>query len=279
MGGGPKSFIQLRELQTYQVGLSSSFKDVYGHYDAFGDLYKTDKSQTFTLAVGAGARLADDLDAFVTVPWVYQLKETVGKPGDATNLGDVIFGAKYVLLRSLFQDDWYPTISVTGGVKAPTGTVEKLSSEGKIIPGTGNGIWEPFLGIGIQKDYRFVILGFNATYTRRFQRTVADTNGAPLSVKEGDRVELSEILTFPLSRRFSVSGGSAQTWDFATRINGAAAADTSARMATIVLSASYFLNQYWSITAGSEVAVPIAKLGVNQEATRSITVTTTYSFY
>lgn len=279
LGGGPKTFIALRELQTYQIGLSSSFKDVYGHYDAYGDLYKTDRNQTLTLSLGAGMRLTEELDVFTTIPWVYQYAERVGKPGDATSLGDVTLGGRYFLVRNLFQDDWYPTVTLLGGLKVPSGTTDRIGSAGKLVPGTGNGIWEPFLGVSVQKDLRFVIVGVNATYTRRFGRTVPDASGTPVSVKEGDRIELSESATFPVTRRLSFAAGTAQTWDLSTRINGNHADDTAARVATVFASGSYFVTRYWSVGVGAEAAIPVAKLSMNQLATRSVTVTSTYSFY
>lgn len=277
-GEGPKSFLQLRELQSYQLGISTSLKDIYGRYDEYGDLIRTDKSQTYTLSAGAAAKVTEDLDAQLLVPWVYQVKEYTGNPNSAGNLGDISVGARYALVRAFFHDDWYPSIFVSGGLKFPTGTVEALSNEGKITPGSGNGIWEPYLGVFLQKNVGFATLGLSATYTGRFKRTV-DTVQGPQSVKEGDRVTLGESGTIPLSERWSLTLGSNQTWDMARQLNGSAVADSAARFVTGVVSTTYFLTRYWAMSVEGEAALPIAKLGVNQQAARTITMTTSYAFY
>lgn len=279
LGAGPKSFIQMKDLESYQVGFSSSVRDVYGRYDAYGDLVQAEKNQTYNLSLGAGIKLYEGIDAYTTIPWVYQIKKAGGGDRSHASVGDILAGTRVLLLRSLFRDEWYPTIYVNAGLKFPTGSVEALAPNGAIQPGTGNGVWEPFLGIALQKDYQFIILGLNATYTRRFSRTVQNEGTGSLSVKEGDKFELSETGTIPLSQRLSIAFGANQAWELSRQINDSNVADSSTRAISVFLSSNYFLTRYWALSGGFEFAVPIARFGVNQQAARSLTVTSTYAFY
>lgn len=280
LGGGPKSFIQLRDLQNYQLGVSSSLRDTYGRYDAYGDLVRAEKDQTFTMAFGAGAKFIENLDSFVILPIVYRIKQSALIDVDRGNLGDVLVGSRLTVLRSLFHDEWYPTINISAGLKVPTGTVDGLSQDGHIAPGTGNGIWERFVGLGLQKDYGFLILNGSMTYTGRFGRTITGPGQEdPIVVKEGDRIELSESGLFPLTRRLSITVGSAQEWDLPRKLAGQMVSDSEARVTSLFFSSNYFLTQYWSLSAGAEFSVPIARLGMNLEATRTMSLTSTYTFY
>ncbi len=240
VGGGPKSFIQLKDLQSYQLGVSSSFQDSYGRYNSYGELVETKANPLYTLSFGAGIKVTDDLDATLTIP----------------STGAVLVGTRYLLVRSLFRDEWYPTVHLSGGLGLPAG------DKG----------WEPYFGVSFVKDYGFAILGMNGTYTRKFQR--AGNLG-----KEGDRFEVSETGTFPLSQRLSFILGSAQFWELARSLGSSSIADTAARGVSASLAASYYLTRYWNMSASWEFSVPLSKIGVNKDATRTFTLTSGYSFY
>ncbi len=279
LDGGPKSFIQLKDLESYQVGVSTSLRDTYGRYDAYGALIRAEKFQTHTLSLGAGMKILDGLDGTLTLPLVYQVKGTGSGDRERADMGDSVVGGRWLLLRSLFRDEWYPSIYFTAGLKMPTGSVESLS-DGVLQPGTGNGVWEPHAGFAFQKDYHWAVLGLSATYTNRLQRSVSSSiSEAPSTVKEGDRIDLLESATLPLSPRLSLSFGSAQSWELGREIDGKGVADSSTRVVSAFVTSQYFLSRFWSISAGWDFAIPIEKLGVNSPANRTLTVMTSYAFF
>lgn len=278
-GGGPKSFLELAELQTYKVGVSTSLLDVYGRFDPYGDLVTADKNQSYNVSLGLATRLTQDLEGSLTFPIIYQIKEVGTQQNSNSNIGDILVGLRYPLIRSLFRDEWYPSVAVLGGVKFPTGSIDTLSSSGQFSAGTGNGNWEPYLGFGISKEYGFTTIAINATFTKRFTRTVDSAAGSPSIMKEGDRIDISEAATIPFSRRFSLTLGGAQAWEMSRSVNDRTIDDSTTRVVNGFIASTYFLSPYWSLTAGLDASLPIAKLAVNQQATRTFALTTTYGFY
>lgn len=268
-GGNPKSFITLQRLQTFEVGLSSTFRDVYGEYDLYGDLEDSGRNQTLSLLFGAGARLTTDLQASLTLPLVHQENKFGRDANTRSGLGDIILGAQYTLLESLFQDEWYPTVTLAAGIKTPTGKIE-TNLGGVRTPGTGNGTWEPFLGVGLQKTYGPAILAFRASYSARLAKDALD---------KGDAVELIESVSYLFSQPFSIAAGLTQTWTLDDRISGQTKADSATRVASAFIAPTYFLTRYWSIGGGVDFALPLDRAGVNQQAGRSVTLTTKYGFY
>jgi hypothetical protein len=276
-GGSAKTFVSLQRLQNYEVGLSSSFRDVYGIYNPYGDLLEADKIQTLTVSFGAAARLADWMEGFVVLPFVYQLKKSVKIINSRTNLGDVVGGARFLLLESLFRSDWYPNVALVLGMKFPTGVIETVS-DGKVIPGTGTGTWEPFLSLELRKEYAPITLAVAVSYTGRLKRMAPGAGAAgEIEVKEGDKVELSETASYAFSRRFNTALGSSQAWEFDRTVSGVTVPYTFSRVASLSVSSTYFFTQFFSLTGGFDVSIP--RFGVNQQAPRSVTLTTKYGFY
>ncbi len=259
LGGSVKSFISLQRLQTYEVGVSTTARDVYGRYNLFGELDEAEPNQTLTLALGAGARLTQDLQAFLILPWVYRTEGGGRTDGTRAGVGDAVVGAQYTLIESLFRDDWYPTVTLTGGAKLPTGSTEtKLG--GKMVPGTGNGVWEPFFGIGLEKPLGFPTISLKATYTGR-----TGDRGAAL----GDMIELTGTVTAVLHQRFSLAAGATQAWIL----------KDGQRVASLFLTPTYYITRFWSVAAAAEVTLPMDGFGIGQQAMRAFTVTTRYGFY
>lgn len=272
IGGGPRSFVQLRDLQSYDLGIATSIRDNYGRYNQYGEVVSAEKLQTYTMALGASARLFPRLEGFAIVPLVGKSHSVGLEERSAVNLGDVLVGSKLTLYDPLFLEDWFPETKMTVSVKAPSGTTD--------VVGSGNGLWEPSLGVQMQKDFTTIIAGIAASYTARLPRSVANPSKAEqLSVKEGDRIEVTETVTLPIDTSFSVSGGSSQVWDLGTSIDGKGVSDSQGRYATALLSGTYFMTRFWKMTAAFEGVLPVTKLGANEDAYRSFTVTSTYAIY
>jgi len=280
VGGSPKTFLSLQRLQKYELGLSNSFRDVYGNYNPFGDLVEADKNQSLTLSLGADARLTHFLEAFFVFPWVYQTKQTGSGTHYRSTIGDLSVGARWMLLESLFQSDWYPTVGLVGGVKAPTGSVESVSSEGRLLPGTGTGNWEPYLALELKKDYAPITVVLAAGLTVRLSRNAPDPAGGPnLLVRDGNRMEFSETVSYALSRRLNIALGSNQFWELDRSIDGSVIPFSSSRAIGLALSSSYFFTQFLSLTGAVDFSIPRDRLGVNQQASRTFNFTVKQGFY
>lgn len=271
VGGSPKTFIQLRRLQTYELGLSTSLRDIYARYDSYGERQASDGNQTYSVSWGAGARLTEYLQAFATLPLIYQVNHYGSNSTSAALPGDAIMGFSWTVLEHLFFDDWYPTVNITAGAKLPTGRRESIV-EGRHIPGTGNGLWEPFLGASIRKDFEWVTLSLSANYNRPFGTLMG-------GITDGNRWELIESMSLPLNRRFSIGGGLNQTWIGEKGQNGAALANSSERSIGAFFTTTYFITPLVDLTGTFDFSMPSNHLSVNYAAYRALTVTIKYGFY
>ncbi|MBI4403780.1 MAG: hypothetical protein HY537_06450 [Deltaproteobacteria bacterium] len=265
-GQGPKSFISLQELQSYEIGLSLSMNRVFGRYNLYGEPEEMMHNQMFTLSLGAGARLSPSLEVSAIVPFTYHEMVFGTATANSVNIGDIALGGKFVVLRSLFRDDWYPTIGIVGGIKTPTGTIERFDA-GKLVPGTGNGLWEPYLGIALKKEVGIATLTLDAAYTIRIKRA-ADISG------EADKIELTEGATFPLSRRLSLGAASTQRW-----VRASSTPDSTGHSVSAAAFGTYFFTQVWSVTGTFDSNIPLHGWGANQQLAQNISFTTKYGFF
>lgn len=279
IGSGPRSFVQLKHLQSYDVGIATSFRDVYARFNPYGVKAENDRDQIYTLAFGGSARVTPRSEVYGIVPLVSKTKAYGGIYENNSDLGDVSLGTKVLLYDPFYGEDWFPETKLLGAVKLPTGRADTLGGDRKIVPGTGNGMWEASLGVQFTKDLTDIVAGFAATYTRRFSRTAFQPSGVDLQVREGDRIEFTESLTVPVSQRLSFSGGSTQVVDFDTTVNDSLVSDSGGRYTTGFVGASYFVTRLWTLSAAFEAVLPIEKLSVNQQAFRTLTFTTTYAIY
>jgi hypothetical protein len=268
-GGGPLSFITLQQLEDVQIGMATSVRDVFGWYNPYGELEETERNQTYTVTLGAGKRLTPDLALTATVPLVYQANGAGRSATSRASLGDTLVGAQYTVMRALFQDDWQPTVTLNAGAKLPTGAVERFGLN-RYLPGTGNGQWEPYLGVQLQKSYRAWIFSLTGNYSLRLPRD---------GYSVGDRIDAIESVTYLFDRRFSLGLGSDQSWLTRAEIAGRYVPDSAGRAIDVFLTPTYFLTQVFSISATASATLPIPGWGVNHQAARAFTLTTQYGFF
>lgn len=276
IGSGPRSFVQLKHLQTYDVGIATSYRDVYARFNVYGNRVQSEKNQTLTTAVGGSFRLTPRSELYAILPFVTKSKSYGGETKTRSDLGDITLGTKVLLYDPFFEEDWLPEVKVLASAKAPTGRRDSLIS---VDPGTGNGMWEASLGVQLTKDFGDFIFVLSPSYTRRFSHTIADPFGTESNLREGDRFELTESITVPVSQRLSLSMGSTQAVDFDGSVNGGVIPDSGGRYTTGFVGASYFVTRLWTVSAAFESVLPFEKLSVNQEGFRTVTFTTTYAIY
>lgn len=268
-GGNAKSFVSVKDLQKYELGLSTSFRDVYGFYNRDGDLEDFSKNQSATVSLGLATRIAGDLQGSLVVPFVYRYFEGGASSRSGASIGDVLMGLQYTLVDPVFHDDWYPTVSVFGFIKFPSGT-----NAGKVngveIPGTGNGIWEPSLGFQLEKPFGNLSTTFRLSYTGRIARSDA---------KEGDSFEMMESLSLPFGKTFSFSVGSIQTFYGERSFRGAASPGSAGRNISVFFTPTVFISQLLSLSAGAEFSVPMHGWGQNQPASQVFSLAARYAAF
>ncbi len=270
IGGASKSFISLTRLQKYEVGTSLSYKEDYGRFNSSGEAEKTELHRTIALTIGAGMRLHPDWQIQALVPLVTQAKSYGATLADRRGVGDVSIGVDWTALEALFTDDWYPTIRLQGGVKLPTGSVEK-KVDGTWTPGTGNGMWEPYVGVGVEKKLGATSLGLRASYTHRLAPATGD--------RLGNQFELSETVAYNFSNRLSLALGSSQVWTGNTFANGRTIAATSSNTVSAFIQPTFFIDRVWSIAATAEFTVPQVGWSRNTPAAQSFAIVTRYGFF
>jgi hypothetical protein len=270
-GGGPKSFLSLQELQNFDLAVLSSFQESYGWYNSSGEAFSKKGPVDYTIQISSVGRLAPNWEAFARVPMVYRVTDYGSTRQARSSLGDVSLGLRWTFLRSLFVEDPFPTVSLVMGGKIPSGLTE-INDQGRMKPGTGNGLWEPLIGLSFRKDY-YGWLG-NIDFT--FVTPYGNLKGR--SVRE-NQINLTESLSYAFNRQFNLGGGSTQSWTFDKEINGQDLSDAAGRSLSVFTAANYFLTQFTSVGAAFEWIVPADGFGVNQPINRTLSFNVRYGFY
>ena len=268
LGGASKSFISLSRLQKYEVGTALSYKEDYGRFNAAGDVENTESHRSLALTLGAGMRLHPDWQIQMQVPLISQTQSYGSSLLNRAGLGDISLGVEWTALEALFTDDWYPTIRLQGGVTIPTGSIEQKQN-GAYQPGTGNGMWEPYVGVGVEKRFGAVSLGMRGSFTAR------------LGARErlGNQFELSEVLSYSFSPRVSLALGSSQTWNGDTFANGRVVTGTRGNSISAFIQPTYFIDRVWSVAVSADFTVPQYGWSRNAPASQAVSIVTRYGFF
>jgi hypothetical protein len=272
LGGTPRNFISLQKLQRYELGVSTAYRNIYGQYDSYGALVPFDGSETLSLSLAGGTRLTNQLETYAVMPFIYQHDGVVTSTQTTTSLGDAIFGFRYVLAQTSFQDDWYPDLFLLTGLKIPTGAVETPVNS-RLLPGTSNGLWEPYAGLLVQKQWGRLIFSASGSYTFRIGAGPADL------VQDGDRIDCAETVTYVYSKQFSLGVGSSQGWTLFRSQRGRTLVDGAGRLTTVFLNPTYFLGAGWSIMAVLDQTIPISSFGVNETAATTLSLVAKYDVF
>lgn len=245
-----------------------SYKENYGRFNANGDVESAEAHRSVALTLGVGMRLHPDWQIQTQVPLISQTQSYGGALLNRAGLGDVSLGGEWTAVEALFTDDWYPTIRIQGGLKVPSGSVESKQN-GAFRPGTGNGMWEPYVGVGLEKRFGAVSLGVRGSFTAR----------AGGRERLGNQIELSEVLSYGFSPRFAVAVGSSQTWNGDTFANGRVIPGTRGNSISAFLQPTYFLDRAWSVAVSADFTVPQYGWSRNVPASQAVTAVTRYGFF
>ncbi len=268
LGGSSKSFLSLQRLQKYEFGTSLSYKEDYGRFGGAGLIEPGEVHRAFQMMMGGGMRLHPDWQIHAFAPLVSQTKSYGARTDSSFGLGDVSVGVEWTALEALFTTDWYPTIRVQGGVKLPSGSTEKKVS-GAWVPGTGNGMWEPYASIGLEKKFGQFTFGLRGGITGRF------SSGDRL----GPQLDLTETIAYNFSPRFSLAVGSTQWWNGNSNVAGKSIANSGGNAITAFVQPTYFIDRTWSISLAADFSVPQAGWSHNTPATQSVSLITRYGLF
>ncbi|MFM8269469.1 MAG: hypothetical protein ACKN9V_04700 [Pseudomonadota bacterium] len=256
LSGGARSINSLQAMQRIDLGLATSFQDYSSWYN-------------FSLQASTTARLNPNLEMFGRLPLIQHRVDLKTKRDSQTSLGDVGLGLRMTLLRSLFVEDPHPTVSWVVGAKLPTGT-QDLQVGNLFQSRSGNGLFEPLVGLSFSKEYYDWLVAIDFSYTR-LQGKISNL------LVEDNQVNVTETLSYALNRNWQMGAGSNQLWSFGRKLNRSALADPTGKSLSVFGLLNYYVTPFTSL--GAHVDWAFETLSRNQPATRSASLSVRYGFY
>ncbi|MBI2605000.1 MAG: hypothetical protein HYW49_02850 [Deltaproteobacteria bacterium] len=282
-GSGGQSICVLPSEQRYQLGLATSYREVQGHFDPYGEYSANPKgvsSRSVTTVVGAAYRVREDLQAGLSVPTVSSYQSLPGKSLSATGLGDPALEGRYTLLEDLSFLKYQPQLSFYGGLRFPLGKSVYDSTDPYGANVFGDGAYTAHAGLNASKIYYPLKPALDAAYFHPFPRTVDRMRGAavatPYSFQNGDRLQLLESATLLLGDHFSGTAGLKQLWIFQSRRNGNAVDGSAGRLFSTLASLNYFHDASWSFGLSHETAFPFYQYEASQADARVFSMSVVY---
>jgi len=257
----PGNFLWTHDLSSMGFGLASYIEETIGAFAEDGTYLPETKAQRIGIMAGYAVRFSENLETYSVVPWLYHSQN--GQK--SLSLGDIELGARITLWHNLFRGD-FPTLRFLVLLKTPTGRRAATPH----LPATGNGYWEPGVGLEITKSYGNLRLDLQAAFYKRFG------NATATSVPKANHADFSQTASFGIGKKFFVALGLREQIQFASSDapNGAGSYRISA-----IGSGAYFIDPSWSISTSFDYGIPSDGFGNNRDALRKFTLSTTYSFH
>lgn len=282
-GSGGQSICVLPSEQRYQLGLATSYRDVQGHFDPYGEYSSNPKgvsSRSVMTVVGAAYRVREDLQAGLSVPVVSSYQRLPGRSLSASGLGDPALEGRYALLEDLSFLQYQPQLSFYGGLRFPFGTSVYDSTDPYGADVFGDGAFTAHAGLNVSKIYYPIKPALDAAYFHPFSRTVDTMRGAavatPYSFRNGDRFQLVESATLLFGDHFSATAGLKQLWILQSQKDGSTVDGSAGRLFSSLASLNYFHDAAWSFGLSHENAFPFYRYEVNQADARVFSVSVVY---
>ena len=270
-GSAPKSFMQMGPLQTYEMGILTSLSDAIGHFNSIGELNDSPENRTYNLSVGATTRIGVLTDLFLILPFITRIQTSGTTVKSSTAPGDIICGARHRLVDSLFEGESTPKITATVSLKVPTGTTSGSTPTNIHVSGTGNGLWEPTVGVLFFKDLGRAIVAIHPSVTL----ALGEAQKREFSDFLGHRFEVSETATIPITPFLTGMVSLFENWSAGNSVIN----NLSGRGMGATIGASYFFNRLWSVAVNAESSITIKNFSINQPAVRTLTFQSNYSIF
>lgn len=242
----PRILASMQELRQLDFSLTTSFKEVYARYDSQGNLSQVRGPSDLAFQLTSVIRLNPQLEMFGRLPFIFRSENGLSPHEGSSQLGDLLLGFRRIVYESLYLEDPLPTVSFLANLKVPTG----LSDLGTQSPKA----WEPFVGIGLQKE-RFQWLG---------------NMDLGLSVRENEILfRGSQSLGYGISQPVQLGLGSQQIISL----------NASQKVFSLLSFAHWSLDQFTVLGAQIDWSLPLEGFGANQVLTRTASVSLRYTFF
>lgn len=283
-GGGGQIICVLSEQQKFQFGMSTSFRKTLGNANPYGEYTpysQFQSSQSIITQIGAAYRLHQGWQVGTTIPIFRNENILADKTRVATEIGDPTIEARYTLWDDLYFMPYRPELSVYGGTRIPVGKTSFESEDALATNAVGEGVFVPYFGLTAAKLYRPWKFAVDGSFFYPFEKVVTQSGGRaisnPYSFKSGNRIQLSESLSYLLSMKWGLGAGFRQFWQFESSVNGNSTQGSAVRAYTSFVSTSYYYMASLFFTASYESAFPFRRYLANQPDNQSFSLMAGYS--
>lgn len=234
------------------------------------------KEERSVLSLNTAKRVTERVELFLNVPLERSLRKEIAAD-ETLFLGDVQLGARWTLIRNLFQYEWFPTITLITGIFLPTGTTDQVLSSGNLSSGTGAGHFRTLLGVALSKQVKRWGYSIEGKWHVKPNRLVK----APIAWK---RLEQGATINISVSGRltarpFTVAFGLDQAFSQMPTIDNVNLETESPRRLQAFLKPSFEVAGQWLIQFGIETSLNFAPFTTEGQNFTALSFHTKYAFY
>jgi hypothetical protein len=264
----------------YEFSLSNSVRAMQGSFDPYGAYHAyPEGTEAWSLMTrfGVSYRFSKKWAAGFSLPVRQNQMQTSTGSSSSTSVGGMNFSIKYHL------GGWaHPVIHVGGG---PPWAYRHRTMEGDpraaITEDSNDGMMggaSIHVGAGISRTFRWLRAALDSTIMLPFASTQTNTDGTAgsVSVRRGNRLQLSEGLAYVGGRGWSINGSLRQMWSGLTSADGVDVMGTRSRAFSTSVGASYAPSKNWRLRAGYDTQFPFYAYAVNSSYSPSVTLGMTY---
>jgi hypothetical protein len=282
-GSGGQIFLVLPSEQRYQLGLSTAYRVVDGHFDPYGD-YRSigdgDSTETYSTSFGAAFRLSESWQLGFALPLIHNRNEFSGATHTATSMGDPVIETRYRFWEDLRFLPWRPQVALYGGIRAPLAKSMEESTDPYNTDAIGDGGYTAHMGINISKILHPMKFELDGSFLYPFERDIDQMRGLLVSpsygFRPGNKFQLAESLGYLPSEHWSTTIGLKQLWILESEKNGRSVSGSAGRFFSSLLGMTYFYDASWSLGLSYETALPFYGYAANQANAQTASLTVTY---
>ncbi len=258
------------ESSHYEISLMSGYKQVQGSFDPYG-VYGTlpSGSQAWALmeVLGVSYRFSETWEGTLSLPYRHSEMYLPSGSSNSTSVGGTTIGSRYHLGGPAH-------VVIHGSVGTPWRSSDRSSvgDPGASLPPDSNDGYTSgtsvSLGVGGSQamgDFRFA-LDLSDTYSLPTDQTLSDApNGTPaVTLQNGNRLGLSEGLSYRLNELWRLNGGLRQSWTADQNANGKDVAGSASRVFSTSAGISYLPSPAWRVAVNYETLYPFYAYAANQ---------------
>ncbi len=281
-GGGGQSICILSSEQKYQFGMASSYREIAGHFDPYGNYSASgsgNSTSTLTTVFGGAYRIGEDWQFALNLPFVNNQKEFSNIKSSASGLGDPTIEGRFLLWEDLNFLTYRPALTFYGGISLPFGKSIYTSKEASEVDVTGDGYSTMHVGANAAKLFRPVNFVIDASYYYPMSKNVSEMHGSPVdsyTIRAGNKFQIVESATYLFSEKLSSGIGFKQAWQFESTVNNSAVAGSASRIVSNIVSLNYFHDLSTSFSFSYETPAVFEQYLANQPQSQTISLAISY---